>query len=179
MRARYLILNMKNNIDGVIVVEGSNDASFISSLVNAEIFITNGYDLSKEKIKFLKEVSKVSRIIIMTDSDEAGEKIRNKLENEIDTAFALLISSKSRKNYKKHGVAEAEIDEVLKKLEPFFASKTLFEEKYDLVSLISLDENPKEKRKEIVNRFKLVPGNNKFIESQLRMLKITKQELWK
>ena len=179
MRARYLILNMKNNVDGVIIVEGSNDASFISSLVNAHIFVTNGYDLSKEKIAFLKEVSKISRIIAMSDPDDAGECIRNRLKNEIDGVSTVLISSKSRKNYKKHGVAEATIKEVLEVLQPYFTSKPLFEEKYNLVSLISLSENPKVKREEIVKKYHLVNGNNKFLESQLKMLKITKEELWK
>lgn len=169
----------KNNINGVVVVEGSSDASFLSSIVNAHIFVTNGVDLSKEKIEFLKEVSKVNEIIILTDLDMAGEMIRRRLRNEIDTAIAVFIQTKSRKHYKKNGVAELEIRHVLEALESHFTNEPLFDQDYDLVSLISLSENPKEKKQEIVKKYKLVNGNNRFIESQLKMLKVTKEELWK
>lgn len=170
---------MKNNIDGVIVVEGSNDASFISSIVNAQIFITNGYDLSPDKIAFLKEVSKVNKIIILTDSDQAGDNIRNKLKKEINGVFDVIIHSNSRKNYKKNGVAEAEINEALNALTPYFTDKPLFEEDYDLVSLVSLSDNPSIKKEEIIKKYKLVRGNNRYLENQLKMLKINKEELWK
>ena len=170
---------MKNNIKGVIVVEGSSDASFLSSIVNAHIFVTNGLDLSKEKMNFLKEVSKVNDLIILTDLDLAGNRIRDKIRNKIDNAYAVFIQAKSRKNYKKNGIAELEIRHVLEALESYMTDEPLFDEDYDLVSLISLSNNPKEKKQEIVKRFNLVNGNNKYLESQLKMLKISKEELWK
>lgn len=170
---------MKNNINGVLVVEGSNDASFLSSIVNAHIFITNGVDLSKDKIEFLKEVSKVNDVIVLTDMDLAGERIRLKIRNEIEDAIAVYIQANSRKNYKKNGVAELEIKHVLQALELYFTDEPLFDQDYDLVSLISLSDNPSEKKEEIIKKYKLVRGNNKYLELQLKMLKITKEELWK
>ena len=170
---------MKNNINGVLVVEGSNDASFLSSIVNAHIFITNGVDLSKDKIEFLKEVSKVNDVIVLTDMDMAGEQIRLKIRNEIESAIAVYIQANSRKNYKKNGVAELEIKHVLQALELYFTDEPLFDQDYDLVSLISLGDNPSKKKEEIIKKYKLIRGNNKYLELQLKMLKITKEELWK
>ena len=45
-------------IDGVIVVEGKSDVSYLSSFVDSLFFITNGYDINNEKIEFLINVSK-------------------------------------------------------------------------------------------------------------------------
>lgn len=170
---------MKNNINGVLVVEGSSDASFLSSIINAYIFVTNGIDLSKDKMEFLKEVSKVNQIIVLSDMDNAGEQIRTKIKNEIKNALSVTIKSNSRKHYKKNGVAELETKDVLEALKPYFTNEELFAQDYDLVSLISLCDNPSEKKEEIIKKYKLVKGNNKYLELQLKMLKITKEELWK
>ena len=65
----------KMNIDGIIVVEGKEDVSYLSSFIKALFFTTNGLDISEEKIEFLKRVSEKQKIIILTDSDKAGEII--------------------------------------------------------------------------------------------------------
>ena len=170
---------MKNKIDGVLLVEGKSDVNFLSSFLDALFFITDGYNINQRKIDFLLEASKVNKLIIMTDNDEAGEKIRNKIHIAIQAGYDVRIKPNSRNNYKKHGVAEAIKEEVLLGLKDFITDKEIFNEKYDLVSLISLNKNPRKKREEIVEKYHLVDGNNKAIENQLRILKITKEELWK
>lgn len=170
---------MKNNIDGVLVVEGSSDACFLFSIVNALIFVTNGYDLSEDKITFLKEVSKINKIIVLTDPDEAGENIRNKLKEKISGICCVNIKKESRKHYKKTGIAESKIENVLEALSPYFTNEEINNTNYDLSTLISLSDNPKETKNKIIKKYKLINGNNKFIENQLRMLKINKEDLWK
>ena len=63
----------KINIDGVLIVEGKDDVSYLSSFINALFFTTNGYDINTKKIAFLKEAAKVNKLIVFTDPDEAGE----------------------------------------------------------------------------------------------------------
>ena len=48
----------KININAVLIVEGKEDVSYLSSFINALFFTTNGYDLNEEKISFLKEAAK-------------------------------------------------------------------------------------------------------------------------
>lgn len=170
---------MKNNIDGVLIVEGNSDVNFLSSFLEALFFITDGYNLSERKIEFLKETSKVNKLIIMTDSDDAGENIRKRIKNEIEGTYDVFIKPNSRKNYQKCGVAEAIKEDVINALKPYFTNKEIFKEEYDLVSLISLSNNPKKKREEIVNKYHLVDGNNKSLTNQLRILRVKKEELWK
>ena len=175
----YLTLKMKTKIDGVLIVEGSNDVSYLSSFLDAYYFVTNGLDISQEKIDFLLQASKVNKLIIFTDPDEAGENIKNIIQKSINGTYVASISGLSRKNYKKHGVAEASKNEVLEALRDFKTDKDLFKENYNLSLLVSLSDNPEKVRNKIIQNYNLVRGNNKSVENQLNILKIKKEEVWK
>ena len=95
----YLKSMNKINIDGVLVVEGKDDVSYLSSFINALFFTTNGYDLNEEKIDFLSRAAKVNKVIIYTDPDEAGETIRNRLKNQINPVFEAKSEKIIRKSY--------------------------------------------------------------------------------
>ena len=170
---------MKTKIDGVLIVEGTSDVAFLSTFLEALFFTTNGLDINSEKLQFLSAASKVNNLIIMTDPDDAGERIKNTIKSQINGVFEVKIEKNSRKNYKKSGVAESDKQVVLNALKPFVTDKELFREKYDLAALISLSVNPTKKREEIVNKYGLINGNNKSLENQLRILKINREELWK
>ena len=170
---------MKTKIDGVLIVEGSNDVSYLSSFLDAQYFVTNGLDISEKKINFLLGANKVNKLIIFTDPDEAGESIKNTIQKSINGTYVALISGLSRKNYKKHGVAEASKSEVLEALKPFITDKEIFREKYNLSHLISLSENPEENKQKIIQTYRLIYGNNRSLENQLNILKIKKEEVWK
>lgn len=170
---------MKTKIDGVLIVEGSSDVSYLSSFLDARYFITNGLDISKDKIAFLKEANKVNKLIVFTDPDNAGESIKNKLINEIQGICVAFLKGNSRKKYKKHGVAEAEKEDILEALNEHISDKEIFKEHYNLVSLISLSDNPQKVKDIIIQKYHLIPGNNRSLENQLNILKITKEELWK
>ena len=169
----------KINIDGVLIVEGKADVSYLSTFVNALFFTTNGYDLSKEKIEFLKEANKVNKLIIYTDPDEAGEMIRNKLKTEISGVFEAKSNRITRKFQKKCGVAELDIEEVIRSLSSFVADKQIEVYNYNFATFISLSKNPQETRQLIINKYRLIDGNNKSIENQLNILKIKPQEVEK
>ena len=170
---------MKNNINAVLVVEGKSDVAYLSNYIDALFFITGGYDINDKKIEFLSRVNKHNKIIIMTDPDNAGKTIENRIKNKIEGVSIVEIEKNSRKKYKKSGVAESDIKVINDALKEFFTAEEPYDQKYDLSTLISLDKNPVKKREEIVKRFGLLGGNNKAIENQLRMLKIKREELWK
>ena len=166
-------------INGVLIVEGKSDVSYLSSFIDTLFFTTNGYDVSEDKITFLKEAVKKNKLIIFTDDDNAGEKIRNILKSKINGVFEAKITANSRKNYLKNGVAESSKEVILEALKDYFTEDSPFKENYDLNGFISLSDNPREKRMEIMTKYRLVEGNNKSLENQLRILKISKEELWK
>lgn len=69
---------MLKKIAQVIIVEGKYDLIKLSSFVDALILTTDGFRIfkDKEKIKLIKTIGEKSGVIILTDSDAAGFKIR-------------------------------------------------------------------------------------------------------
>ncbi len=65
-------------IGQVIVVEGKYDLIKLSSIVDALIITTDGFGIFKDKEKrdLIKTVGEKNGVIILTDSDAAGFKIR-------------------------------------------------------------------------------------------------------
>lgn len=77
----------KIKIDKVIVVEGKYDKIKLSEIVDAIIITTNGFEIftNKEKQKLIRMLSKKSGIIVLTDSDVAGFRIRRFINSIVDT----------------------------------------------------------------------------------------------
>ena len=66
-----------------IIVEGKYDKIKLSSFIDATIIPTNGFGIfkDKEKQKLIRFLAENKGIIIMTDSDSAGFKIRSFIQN--------------------------------------------------------------------------------------------------
>lgn len=63
-------------IKEVLVVEGKMDVVAISRAVEADCIITEGFNLKPQCIDSIKKAYKKRGIIILTDPDPAGERIR-------------------------------------------------------------------------------------------------------
>lgn len=66
-----------------IVVEGKYDKIKLSSIFDANIIDVGGFKVfkNKENIELLKRIADKNGLIILTDSDSSGFKIRNYLKN--------------------------------------------------------------------------------------------------
>lgn len=75
-------------INEVIIVEGKYDAIKISSIVDTTIVTTDGFRIFSDEYKcsMIKQLAETNGIIILTDSDVAGFKIRNFLCGLIDSS---------------------------------------------------------------------------------------------
>lgn len=69
--------------DKAIIVEGRYDKARLSGIIDALIITTDGFGIfsSKEKQILIKKIAREKGILILTDSDAAGFKIRNFLKN--------------------------------------------------------------------------------------------------
>ncbi|SQA14908.1 DNA primase [Streptobacillus moniliformis] len=75
----------KLKIDEIIVVEGKDDVTRLSQVIDATIVQLNGSTgLSKEKISYINELSKRKDILLFTDPDFTGKKIREKINKNIE-----------------------------------------------------------------------------------------------
>ena len=74
--------------------------------------------------------------------------------------------------------AETKKEEIIRVLTPFLsdASQKQKIRNYYLDQIISLSDNPKLMREKIINEYRLINGNNRFLEQQLNMLKIDELE---
>ena len=72
-------------IDEAIIVEGKYDKIKLSSIVDAVIIITNGFGIFKdtEKLELIRYYARKTGIIILTDSDAAGRKIRGYIKGAV------------------------------------------------------------------------------------------------
>ena len=94
----------------VIVVEGLHDEIKIKSVYpDAFCVITNGSEISDDTLKYIKKLSETHGIIIFTDPDSPGERIRNKVLEIVPNAKNAFIHKKDAisKNRKKVGVEHA------------------------------------------------------------------------
>lgn len=77
---------MKPKIKETIIVEGRYDKIKLDSIIDANIIITEGFGIfkDKQKINFIRKMAQTTGIIIMTDPDGAGFIIRNFVSQGID-----------------------------------------------------------------------------------------------
>ena len=80
---------MKLRLTRAVVVEGKYDAAKLSSLVDGLILTTDGFGIYKDKEKqaLLKELGRLRGVIILTDSDGAGFRIRNFVSNLVGEQY--------------------------------------------------------------------------------------------
>lgn len=73
------------HIAQAIVVEGKYDKIKISSILDAVIIITNGFGIFKdqEKLELIRHYAKTIGVIVLTDSDTAGFRIRNFIKGAV------------------------------------------------------------------------------------------------
>lgn len=172
----YLESKMKATINDVLVVEGKADASRISTYVDTLIVTTNGYDIPEEELDFLNHLPNGKRILILTDSDSAGQEIRKRLNKLLNHYENITVDiSKCNKN-NKHGVAECEKEELLKVLQPYFGEPTS-QEPITSSALIYLGIDTKDKREYIARELHLGTCNNKTFLKRMNYLQIKPQTL--
>lgn len=68
-----------HTVKEAIIVEGTYDQIKLSQFLDAIIIKTNGFSIfkDKDKLKTIKTLAEKTGIVILTDSDSAGFKIRN------------------------------------------------------------------------------------------------------
>ena len=72
-------------IQQAIVVEGKYDKIKLASIVDAVIIVTNGFRIYKdeEKLALIRHYAATTGIILLTDSDRAGFRIRNFIKGSV------------------------------------------------------------------------------------------------
>ena len=74
-------------LEQAVVVEGKYDKIRLDALLDAVIIETNGFRIFKDpdKVALLRELAERTGIVVLTDSDAAGFKIRNYIRSTVRT----------------------------------------------------------------------------------------------
>ena len=151
-------------LNRILVVEGKEDASYLSNYIDSEIVFVNGYELSKANIAYLKNRS----VILLLDPDDAGKTIRNKLNSLLNDVVNIEVDIKKCTRGAKNGVAECEIDEVLGKLSEFCRDFDAKHADFNSADLYKLGLSSDKKLRDFVCT-KLNLGNCNFKTMQKRL----------
>ncbi|MBA5851424.1 ribonuclease M5 [Clostridium sp. cel8] len=81
-------------IKEIIVVEGRDDITAVKKAVDAELIAVGGFGINKEVIDKIKEAQKRQGVIVLTDPDFAGEKIRRIISKRVKNIKHAYISQK-------------------------------------------------------------------------------------
>lgn len=168
-------------IQDVIIVEGLSDKNYLSTFIQADILTCNGSAMDRFSMDYLKELSKHRNLIILTDPDYPGEKIRNTIAQQIPNCKHAFIDKKRAIKKNKVGVAECDKEEILHALKhaltptlnpihPLLTPKDLFD-------LHLLGPESKLNREKISLYFHLSYCNGKTFLKRLNLLNLTKKEI--
>lgn len=103
-------------IKEVLVVEGKMDVVAIAKAVEADCIITEGFNLMPQTLKNIKAAYKKRGIIIMTDPDSAGERIRSYLTKRFPKAKHAFIPREEATANDDIGVEQASPESIRKAL---------------------------------------------------------------
>ncbi len=70
-------------IKELIVVEGRDDVNAVKRAVDAELIVTNGFGIREETFQRIQHAQQKKGVIILTDPDYAGERIRSRINARI------------------------------------------------------------------------------------------------
>ena len=162
----------KKVIKEVIVVEGRDDIDAVKKAVDAELIAVGGFGINKRVIDRIKEAQKRKGVIVLTDPDFAGEKIRSIIRKRVKGI--------------KHGdigVENACPEVIIRALE---GAKVTLEEKQSVYSMedmfffkLTADDKAKERRMALGKELGIGYGNAKQMVSRLNNYGIDKDEFVK
>lgn len=173
---------MKIKYPNVIVVEGKMDKDLLESFLEVDIVTTNGSEVSRETINYVKELSKNRNVVVLTDPDAPGKRIRDILNSEIPGLYNAFVPKE--KSIKKHkvGVAECDKKTILEALENLMCPVAdVPDSDLTMADLFEFGltghQNSVEIRKKLENALHIDQVNGKTLLKRLKALGLNKKNL--
>ncbi|MGO1580648.1 MAG: ribonuclease M5 [Peptoniphilaceae bacterium] len=167
-------------IKEVIIVEGKDDIRAVKSAVDAEVISTSGFGYGKKLINLLKELNERRGVIIFTDPDYMGNKIREDLKKHLKGAKHAFLPQSQAIKKENIGIENAKREDIiiaLDKARPVFEDKEILFTKKDLLSKgLSGRDNSSKKRDLVCDILRIGHGNSKQFLNRLNSFKITREE---
>ncbi|NTW71042.1 MAG: ribonuclease M5 [Eubacteriaceae bacterium] len=104
-------------IKELIVVEGKDDISAVKKAVKAQVIATSGLGIEEKTLKIIEMAVHKTGVIILTDPDYAGEKIRRIINDRIPGCKNAFLPREAGTKDGNIGIENASPADILKALE--------------------------------------------------------------
>jgi ribonuclease M5 len=167
-------------IKEVIVVEGRDDITAVKRAVEAEVIAVGGFGINAKIIEKIKEAQKRQGVIVLTDPDHAGEKIRRIIAKRVPDIKHAYIAQKDGLKDGDIGVENASPDTIIKALESAKCEVKAKREEFVMQDMfffkLTADIKAKERREILGKELGIGYGNTIQFLSRLNNFGITKEE---
>lgn len=167
-------------IKEVLVVEGKMDVVAIDKAVEADCIITEGFNLKPRTLKNIEQAYKKRGIIIMTDPDMAGERIRNYLTRRFPQAKHAFVPAADATDNDDIGIEQANPEAIRKALAkvrtPGWEVQDLFSSKDLILNNLAGSSNASSRRAKIGEMLGLGFANAKTFLKRLNHYGVTQAE---
>ncbi len=172
---------MAEMIKEVIVVEGRDDIDAVGKAVNADIIATHGYGISKATVARIRKAYETRGIIILTDPDHAGNRIRQRLTEMFPDAGQAYVSRNEATAKDDIGIENAKPEVIRRAIEA--AGRTLKEQKAEFTQQdmifygLAGSDDSRYIRDKVGRKLGIGYGNAKAFLKRLNNYGITREEL--
>ena len=165
----------------LIVVEGRHDSAALKKYFDCDTIETGGTSLDETVFEQILEAKEKRGVIIFTDPDSPGNRIRNEMNQRIPGCENAFIDKSQARTEHKVGVEHASYEAIAEALENLIVyeekpQETIsMEDMYDLGLIGS--ENSSQLREKAGRALHIGNGTAKTMRKRLNCLGITKEEV--
>ncbi|GHI00886.1 ribonuclease M5 [Neobacillus kokaensis] len=169
-------------IQEIIVVEGKDDTTAIRRAVDADTIETNGSAVNQMTIEKVKRAQETRGVIIFTDPDYPGEKIRKTIAAEVPGCKHAFLPKEAAvaKSGRGVGVEHASPEAIIEALKDAQLMREDIAEEITPEDLITAGlvggPGAKERRIHLGKLLKIGYTNGKQLHKRLMMFQVSKQE---
>lgn len=173
------------NIKEIIVVEGKADTVAVKRATNADTIETNGSAIDEEVLCRIQLAEETRGVIVFTDPDYPGRRIRAIIEERIPTVKHAFLEKKKTiaKNGKGLGIEHAADQDIRQALQAVYTAEE--QPIVDIPRIVLLDAgliaHPKARRRRerLSELLQIGQVNGKGLKKRLEMFRITEEQLAK
>lgn len=170
-------------IKEVIVVEGRDDITAVKRAVDAEMIAVGGFGINNKVIHKIREAQKRQGVIVLTDPDYAGEKIRKYISNRVKGIKHAYISQEEGTKEDDIGVENACPEAIIRALNSAKCEIKEIRKEFDMNDMIffklTASSDSKERREKLGMKLGIGYCNTNQFLKRLNNFGITKEEFIK
>ncbi len=173
-------LMKKIKINDIIIVEGKDDVTRVRECVDGVVISTGGVHISPEKREEIKSITHNRDVIIFTDPDHAGEKIRSSIKKILNRDVKEAYISRKKCDLKGDiGVENADCEDIIDALKKAHAStgenKRIYDEAFLFKNNLSGSSNSKKRREIFCDKLNLGRPTSKQLLNRLNTFSIPEE----